>query len=157
MEATVDHERTVEGIWHTMVAAFSAADEAVPPKQLVAKKPWIRTGTLTLLGQRQHALIQGNYELEKALHKAARKSAKDDRAAWLDTAVEDGTWGGIRKLKHKRRANQGRLRDEDGELVSSEARADTMAAFLEKVQWRVRVASAVDQPPLRLAPRSQSV
>ena len=145
---TTDHSETVQGKWRELESAFRIAEEAVPFKQHAAKKPWIRHGTQELISQRQAARAQGNHALEKSLNKATKKSAKTDRGVWLDALVEDGSWTGIRKLKQPRRVCQGRLRDLNGELVSSESRADTMAAYLETVQWRVRPAMAVDAPVL---------
>jgi len=40
------------------------------------------------------------------------------------------------------------LKNASGELVSSESRAETMAAYLEQVQWKVRPATLIDEPPL---------
>jgi len=54
----------------------------------------------------------------------------------------------VRKLKQPKKVQQGRLRSEEGEVVASECRAETMASYLEKVQWCVRLAQAVDSPAL---------
>ena len=40
------------------------------------------------------------------------------------------------------------MKDAAGGLVCSDNRAETLAAYLETVQWRVRPASVVDSPPL---------
>ena len=46
------------------------------------------------------------------------------------------------ELKKGVKRQQGRLRNLNGELVSSEQRAETLAEHLEKVQWAVRPISA---------------
>lgn len=41
----------------------------------------------------------------------------------------------IKKLRHPRRPQQGRLQTPDGVLVDSDERANTLADYLEGVQW----------------------
>ena len=45
-------------------------------------------------------------------------------------------------------SRQGRLRNSAGELVSSEHRASTLAAYLEDVQWAVRPATLTTRSSL---------
>ena len=45
-------------------------------------------------------------------------------------------------------ARQGRLVNQNNDLVPSEARADTVAQHFETVQWRTRTASLIDEPAL---------
>ena len=72
-----------------------------------------------------------------------------DRAEWLTELAQTGSWDGVRRLRKRPRLAQGRLKDSSGQLVSSEHRADTMAAYLETVQWAVRPAQDLpDRPPL---------
>ena len=52
----------------------------------------------------------------------------------------------VRKLPKAPRIKQGRLRDLDGKLVGSERRSETLAEYLEKVQWTVKFAQLV--PPV---------
>ena len=137
---------TTEEHWQKISQSLASAEEHVPEKTAKAKKPWIRPLTLHLVQQRQDAREHGNIALEKSLNKSVHKSARADRAAWLDNLVKDGTWEGVRKLRRPRKANQGRLRDEAGNLVSSESRAETMAAYLERVQWCVRPATVTAEP-----------
>ena len=73
-----------------------------------------------------------------------RKSAKHDRTRWLDTVLENGDWQQIRLLRKPRKLRCGRLLDDSGSLVESDAWADTMADHLEKVQWMVRPLGAVN-------------
>ena len=98
-----------------------------------ARKAWIHDQTLKLMEDRQIVWISGDHALERELHKAVRKAAKVDRGAWLDDVVQEGTWQGIKTLKRSRRVQQGRLRGENGELVSSEHRAYTLATYLQQV------------------------
>ena len=113
-----------------------------PPKQ---NKPWIRHGTLTLIWQRGNARLSNDYE-ERRLHKEVRRSVRMDRTVWVEACLADGSWDALRKLRRPPSRKQGRLRDASGELVSSEFWADTMATYLEEVQWRVRPTGLVDGP-----------
>ncbi len=80
------------------------------------------------------------------LSSAVRTSVKNDRAEWLNRALASGDWHQIRKLRKRSPANQGRLRDSQGKVVSSEERAETLAEYLESIQWAVRPASIVERP-----------
>ena len=67
-----------------------------------------------------------------------KKSAKHDRSKWLETLASSGDWKSLKKLRRRRHSKQGRLRNEDGHLVSSELRAGTLSHPLERIQWKVR-------------------
>ena len=75
---------------------------------------------------------------EKVLSKEVHKAARSGKAVWLNSV---GSWAGMRKLRRPQKRKQGRLKDENGQLASSENRADTMVSYLETVQWRVRPAT----------------
>ena len=72
------------------------------------------------------------------MRKQVRKSARKARATWLESLAATGDWSCISKLRKGKRKAQGRLSDASGNLVSSELRAETFAAHLETVQWKVR-------------------
>ena len=143
------HGDVVEEAWSSIAASFSMAASVVPEAAVVPRQPWISQATLALIGQRAAARATGNHALEQRLHRLVRKSAKTDKGAWLDETVASGSWESIRRLKKPRGKKQGRLMDQAGDLVSSEDRADTMAEYLEQVQWRVRPAEVTDMPLLR--------
>jgi hypothetical protein len=127
----------------------SAAGLTLPQTELVPNKPWIRHDTLVLIKQRNCARTQGRHSDETALNKRVRMSAKRDRGAWLDNLVETGDWAQIRRLRKGFRPKQGRLKDSNGKVVSSEDRAQTMADYLQSVQWAVRpVTASPDRAPL---------
>ena len=68
-------------------------------------------------------------------------------AGW--THLGSGEWGAVRQLYKKKGHQQGRLMDSEGKLVSSESRANSMADFLQKVQWAQRpLAPRAERPPL---------
>ena len=129
--------------------AVDKAAGAIPALKAVAKKPWIQQGTLDLISSRQVAREARNITQEKLLNKAVHRAARADRAIWLDMTCNEGGWWAMRKLKQHRRGNHGRLHNEKEDLVASESRADTMARYLETVQWCVRPATVVNAPPLR--------
>eukprot|EP00959_Pyramimonas_sp_CCMP1952_P023936 501713-Pyramimonas_sp.AAC.1 len=54
--------------------------------------------------------------------------------------IRDRNWDVIRAHCRARPRKQGRLQNLAGKLVESSGRADTMAEFLEKAQWKGRPA-----------------
>ena len=138
----------LEESWSSIGAAFSAAAGWIPERASSVRKPWISKETLALMAKRAEARLAGNFVSEKAFHKAVRKAVKHDKATWLEETLADGSWRGIRHITKRVAPKQGRLRNLEGDLVSSEQRADTMAIYLEEVQWRVRPAQIVDGPLL---------
>jgi len=101
-------------------------------------KPWISQATLDLVDRKRLARSQGSYVTEKLLRKQVQKSAKRDRANWLQDLAARGDWASLKMLRKGRKPQQGRLYNTSGEPVSSECRAETFAQHLETVQWRVR-------------------
>ena len=47
----------------------------------------------------------------------------------------------MRRLGKRPQAKHGRLRNLEGQLVDSSSRADTLAEYLEKIQWSVQFAN----------------
>ena len=62
--------------------------------------------------------------------------------------LEEGEWHQIRSLRKPRRARCHRLKNASGDFVESDEWADTMAAHMETIQWRVRPMGLVDGPAL---------
>ena len=143
-----EETRSVQGVWSGIKSAFYAAEKSLPDLPPKPNKPWIRPHTLSLIRLREAARSAGHDGEEKRMHKAVRKSVRSDRTAWVDACLAEGSWKAIKNFRKPRPTKQGRLRDDKDELVSSEHRADTRAAYLEKVQWRVRPAGLVDGPAL---------
>ena len=139
---------SVEETWSCIGQAFGKASESIPDVVELPHRPWISNGTVKLIEQRTAAPAAGQYCLEKTIHKAVRRAAKRDKGIWLDDTIADGSWQSVRKLLKPTAAKQGRLRNLQGELVSSEERANTLAEYLETVQWRVRPATVIEAPLL---------
>ena len=78
------------------------------------------------------------------LQRALRTSVKRDRAAWLDKLAASGDWQLLKQLRRGSKPTQGRLRDRTGTAVASNQKAETLADYLEQVQWKVRDVSACD-------------
>jgi len=57
------------------------------------------------------------------------------------------SWDQVRKLRRKTCHKQGRLKDSSGQYVASDERAQTLATYLQDVQWAVRPATLIDDPP----------
>jgi hypothetical protein len=146
---THSEDGTISNWWSAGRTGMEEAAKILPDNKYESvNKPWISQATLELINQRRHARAQNELECERRLHKEVRKSAKQDRTAWLDQMLQDGSWLQVRKLRKPRRANCCKLRGRDGQLVESDRWADTMADHLEEVQWHVRTAGLVDGPPL---------
>lgn len=123
-----------------MAEAFEgAATDVLPSRAVVARRPWISDATLSLIEARNEARRLGASEREILLNKRIKAAVKTDKNSWLDSMVASGDWTQIRRLRQNGgTSRQGRLRNSQGELVDSDARAETMAEYLEQVQWAVR-------------------
>jgi hypothetical protein len=66
----------------------------------------------------------------------------------MDRMLEEGDWNQIRNLRNPKRLKCHRLKNAEGQFVESDEWADTMAAHLETIQWRVRPMGRVDGPAL---------
>ena len=133
-----------------MVDGVRESAEATLPKRKVGpRQPWIRETTLHLLEDRSLARAQGLFAWEQALNKQIRAAVREDRSIWLDNLVASSSWDIIRKLRKGCVTKQGRLRKSNGDMASSEERADVLAKYLEEVQWAVRPATVMpDRAPL---------
>ena len=136
----------VNHFWDCACSSVAAALlQYVPVESTKVNKPWISSRTLDLLNQRREARVNGNWNVEKQLQKEVKKSAKKDRSNWLEDLASSGDWKSIKKLRRGRIVKQGRLKNTDGEFVSSELRAETLAEHLEKVQWRIRPTTLIPE------------
>ena len=104
-----------------------AVKETLPLRTAIPKRPCIRNGTLELINLRNKTRVHRRTTLEATLNSAIKKSAKADRRDWLDGMVHTGDWSGIKLLRRGRLRRQGRLRNQEGNLVASDMRAQTMA------------------------------
>ena len=118
------------------VSSIHQAAEELPRKAVEASRPWISSTTLQLIERRNSVRIEGNHQAEVDLNRSVKASAKKDRRLWLEEALRGGAWRDVRKLSKPPKHKQGRLRDLDGKLVDSSGRAETLAEYLEQVQWK---------------------
>ena len=93
---------------------------------------------MDLIDQVRSARRRDDWVAEAVLRKDVRKSARRDKVSWLEGLAAEGSWSSLGRLRRGSRRSQGRLRDAAGDLVSTEARAETFAAHLEAITWRVR-------------------
>ena len=125
--------------WDVMrTSIVTAAEAVVPLKASTKRKPWISDGTLALIDERTKARLDGDWQMEKNLRKHVHRSARRDRANWLERVAGSGEWDAMRVLRKPRRVKQSRLKDANGVAVGTDERATTLAAHLENVQWCVR-------------------
>jgi len=78
-----------------------------------------------------------NYVDEAALHKQIRAAAKQDRRTWLESTLAGGSWSAVRRLRKKPSTKPVQIKNDQGLLVDSSTRGDTMADYFENVQWKV--------------------
>ena len=143
-----DNELNPEAINQNLQAAFRTASvELLQTTYAKAKRPWISEATLSFIDKRNKARQNGEWNNKKELTKYIKSSAKNNRSNWLRSIAGTKDWTIIRKLRKPVRADQGRLRDLQGNLVFSDKRAETMATYLDKVQWRVRPDAIVSSRP----------
>ena len=90
------------------------------------------------------------------MNKFIRINVKRDRANWLEMLAASNDLGQVRKVRKGFAPKQGRLRNANGDLVSNELRATTLADHLEKVQWVVRTVTVapLDEPLGEVLPAS---
>jgi hypothetical protein len=90
LEKSSHDQASVAARWQNVKKAFNAAEGTLPEKTMVPNKPWIRAGTIELISQRAAAQEANHADEMRILHKKVRRSAKDDRAAWIDASIADG-------------------------------------------------------------------
>jgi hypothetical protein len=117
-------------------ALHAAAWAAIPLREISATRPWISAATLDAIQTRNMARSQGKWMLERSMHRQIKKSAQRDRRRWLNEMIDTGDWRNLQKLKRVGQVSPARLQDARGNFVSSEQRAETLAEYLERVQWR---------------------
>ena len=103
---------SVSELWDAAKTGMSIAAESLPETPHKANHSWISSETLSLIGLRRQARLDNDNANEQRLHKQTRKSAKLDRARWLNALIANGGWDPIRKLRKPRRPKCGRLKDQ---------------------------------------------
>ena len=129
----------------------AAARDTLPTREVQPARPWIRDDTLSLIAERNNARRAGDRDLEAALNKSIRRSARADRCHWVTNIITAGSFDEVKQLKRQQkvRVESRKLRDADGLLVESRERAETFAQHLERIQWAVRPMNAfTERPPL---------
>ena len=128
----------LEELSATVTRAMHEASSCLPKLAAQRKNPWIGQSTLELIESRNLARSSGDYFAEKDFNRRIKASARSDRKIWLSHCLASGDWSAIRKLRTKPKICQGRLRDMTGNLVSSDRRPETLAEYLEQIQWAVK-------------------
>ena len=126
-----------------IAASLDHATQVLPDFEVVPKRAWISETTLGLISQRKVKHIGGDHSAVKGLHKQVRASAKKDKQKFLDNEVLTGGWQAIKRLRMVPAKKYATIRNAEGDLVGSNLRADTMAAYFQNVQWKVQFANLV--------------
>ena len=74
-----------------------AVERHVPEQARKQHKPWIRQ-TLSLIEERTIARQNDDRALESSLSKEIKRSARSDRACWLDELAATGDWQALRNF-----------------------------------------------------------
>ena len=145
-----DNQISLDDLNNKLETSFhEAAFNTLRSTEFKAKRPWISVSTLQLIKRRHEARSIGDIESQRYLQKLVRQFVKKDREIYLKNLVSSGDWAKLRELRKSKNLAQGRLRNLNNDLVSSEERAETIADYLERVQWRVRPTFAVlDREPI---------
>ena len=139
---------SIDDAWLDMVGAFKVSGDVVPETCRVSRRPWISQCTLDLTHQRSQARLENDQGKQRDLHRMVRRSAKADKAKWLNDCIQAGTWDDLKLMRKARRPTQSSLRNAAGILTPSEEKAETMAEYLEHIHWRARPAGCTEAPPL---------
>ena len=138
--ALTDVESLAENVRSSMVHAVAT----LPDRCAKPQHPRISIHTISLIERRNEARERGIYHVERELNECIKRSAKYDRKHWLNSCLNNGEWHAVKSLRAGFKLKQGRLRSSDGVLVDSSARVETMAQYLEDVQWAAKI---LDCPP----------
>ena len=136
---TVSPTKAYESLTRAMV---DTSVQALPKQRASPQKPWISSFTLGLIDSRNLASEVGDTMGAKILLNDIKRAAKADRRQWLQTLAGSGDWSQLRLLRKGKSVARGRLRDREGAVVPSDEKAETLAEYFDKVQWRVRPVTA---------------
>ena len=120
------HRSIVEALWYYC-----------PPVESTPKQPWISSATLGLIDMRAEAGVEQNIGKWQNLERAIRKSVKQDKRKWLETAIGTGCWEQLKVARRKFSSKQVSLRNSKGELCSMREVANVQADQYEKSQWKI--------------------
>ena len=84
-----------------------------------------------------------NYVDEAVLHKQIRAAAKQNRRTWLESTLAGNSWSAVRRLRKKPSIKPVQIKNDQGLLVDSSTRGDTMADYFGNVQWKVSLLDLV--------------
>ena len=134
-------------------AMLLSAQQSIPCRQACQKRPWITARTLELIELRDGARANNQVALMQAFQRQIRLAAKADRRAWLNELTCTGAWAAIHKLRKPKAPRQGRLQDLSGKLVDSNERAQTMADYLARVQWKPHLMNETSEGMIDMGPK----
>ena len=102
-----------------------------------------------MIARRDAARASGDHAEEMALSKQIKRQVRVDRAKWLDELVAKGDWSAIELARGKSKRQLFTLRDDQSNIVSTEHLAETLAAYVERVQWVVKPTTFVQADLIR--------
>ena len=99
--------------------AQAAVAATVPETKATPKRPWISSGTLDLIQQRNMSRTRADRASEVELNKQIARSAKKDREEWLRAVASSGSWNAVKMLRKPKHPPRGKLRNANVDLVES--------------------------------------
>lgn len=146
--------------WEELQDMYLTAIESHIPKHVhKPRKEWISPATLKLIAARGEAWNGGDLEAVERLNKTIKKSARQDKKAWLNSQLAEADWDPIRRLKTPFQSRLVRLEPPPAlfNISDQASNAEIFATYLEQVQWApsakegvedLDTSAVVDQAPL---------
>lgn len=110
------------------------------------RRPWVSNRTLEFVTFRRRERFIGNGELDLFKKRIIKSSIGENERVWAETQVLQSGWAEASRLRHWKRHKQDRLRNDAGDLVDGELRAETTADFFQNNRWGVVPLSLLSRP-----------
>ena len=125
---------------------LAALTDHIPKRVQQPRKEWISPATLDLIAARGEARKAGDLEAVEKYNKSIKKSARQDKKAWLNSQLEDAHWDPIKRLKSPFQSRLLRLEPPSthSNLTAMDSNAEIFATHLEQVQWAPPANEGVD-------------
>ena len=86
------------------------------------------------------ARLHNDFANECDLAKQIKQQVKRDKSAWPDNAIKNGDWKAIKSLRAKRQNLTYCLVNDN---LPDQSSAEVLADYFERVQWAVRLVTAL--------------
>ena len=135
-----------------MTEALLHDAQVLPRQSRQAKQEWISAWTLGLVDSRNEARRYGNVQAEKKLNKEIRQSARTDKRMWVLKRLEGGSWQAVKHFRTQPNIKHASVQNLEGNLTSTAERAETLAEYVEQIQWQIRFPNLLPTSSVPLGP-----